>query len=69
MRKRPANGEANEKHEIAALYLELASICFHEAATEEDADTAEALRRMSRRYFVEAVALNRALADQQLDFS
>ena len=55
--------------EIAALYLELASICFNEAATLRDADTAEALRRMSQRYLVEAATLNRALADQQLDFS
>jgi hypothetical protein len=69
LRKRPANGEANEKHEIAALYLELASICFNEAATLGDADTAEALRRMSQRYLVEAVALNPMLADLHLNFS
>ena len=69
MRKRPANSRTNEKWEIAALYLELASICVNEAATVEDADRAEALRRVSQRYLVEAAALNRALADQQLDFS
>jgi hypothetical protein len=69
LRRRPASGGANEKREIAALYLELASICFNEAATAKEPDKAEALRRMSQRYLVEAVALNQALADQQLDFS
>jgi hypothetical protein len=69
LRKRPASGGANVKGEIAALYLELASICFNEAATAEDPDKAEALRRMSHRYLVEAVALNQAPADQQLDVS
>jgi hypothetical protein len=64
LRKRPAGGGANEKREIAALYLELASICFNEAATAEDPDQAEALRRMSQRYLVEALALNQALADE-----
>ena len=62
----PKNGclMLREKREMAALYLELASICFNEAAKVEDADTAEALRRMSRHYLVQAVDLNRALADQ-----
>ena len=69
LRKRPASGGANERRDIAALYLELASICFNEAATAEDPDQAEARRRMSQRYLVEAVALNQALADQQLDLS
>jgi hypothetical protein len=69
LRKRPASRGANEKREIAALYLELAAICFNEAATAEDPDAAEPLRRMSQRYLVEAIALNHALADQQLDIS
>jgi hypothetical protein len=54
LRKRPASCGANEKWEIAALYLELASICFNEAATAEDPDKAESLRRMSQRYLIEA---------------
>jgi hypothetical protein len=54
LRKRPASCGANEKREIAALYLELASICFNEAATAEDPDKAESLRRMSQRYLIEA---------------
>jgi hypothetical protein len=40
LRKRPASCGANEKREIAALYLELASIYFNEAATAEDPDKA-----------------------------
>jgi hypothetical protein len=69
LRKRPVSCGANEKREIAALYLELASICFNEAATAEDAETAEVLTRMSQRYLVQAVALHQAVADQQLDIS
>ena len=47
---------------ISALYLELASECFNKATTMKDAATADALQRMDRSYFTQAVALNPSLS-------
>ena len=43
--------------EFSQLYLELASECFNKATAIEQADGAETLRRMGRRYVAEAAAL------------
>jgi hypothetical protein len=57
------------KHlEISALYLELASECLNKAGTAKDDDAADALRRMGRSYFVQAVALNPSLGRLQPEF-
>jgi hypothetical protein len=57
------NGHRRERgmpgREISDLYLCLALDCFDKAATAEQADDAEALRRMGRRYVAEAAALDR----------
>jgi hypothetical protein len=47
--------------EFSQLYLELASECFNKATATEQADRAEILRRMGRRYVAEAAALDRSL--------
>jgi len=54
---------------MSALYLELAAECFNKAATVVDAGSAEALQRMGRTYFSEAVVLNPSLNDKQFKFS
>jgi hypothetical protein len=57
--------ETTKRFEISALYLELASECLNKAGTAKDAEAAEALRRMGRSYFVQAVALNPSLGSLQ----
>ena len=44
--------------EISELYLSLALDCFDKAATTDQADGAEVLKRMGRRYVAEAAALD-----------
>jgi hypothetical protein len=48
--------------EIAALYLELASECFHRAAKADDDITAEAMQRMGRGYIARALAVDPSLS-------
>jgi hypothetical protein len=46
---------------IAGLYLDLALECFNNAARAEQADAAEALKRMGRRYVAQAAILDPGL--------
>ena len=46
---------------IAGLYLDLALECFNDAAKAEQADAAEALQRMGRRYVAQAAILDPGL--------
>jgi len=60
--------EASRKNsEISALYLELASECFNKAAAAQDAGAAEALQRMGRSYFTQAVVLNPLLKHEHFE--
>jgi hypothetical protein len=54
--------EEQKDRGISALYLELASECFNKAATAKDVGAAEALQRMGRNYFTQAVALDPSLS-------
>jgi hypothetical protein len=56
---------AQEDAEISVLYLELAVECLDRAAGTRDPGAAEVLKRMARRYFAHAVALNLMSARQQ----
>jgi hypothetical protein len=48
--------------EFSRLYFELASACFNEATTTEQAAGAETLRRMGRHYVAQAAALDPSLS-------
>lgn len=53
--------QERENLEISQLYVDVATLCFNRAATEEDANGAEAFRRMGRRYMAEAELYDAAL--------
>ena len=55
---------AMSEREIATLYLDLASECFHRSAKAVDAGTADAMRRMGDIYFAKAVASDQSLSRQ-----
>jgi len=61
---KPSTGHRHELvsagREISQVYLDLASECFNKAATAEQANGAEALRQMGRRYVGQAEALDRS---------